>query len=281
MATIIVNRSWLSAPIDRPMVATITSVEPRAFMPVASASASRRVSPPSSPPRKAPPNFPMRGDGDQPERQQQKLRVLEHRDEIGAQARGAEEHRHEEGDDQSAQLLVDVPRQDRRFADQDAGDEGAEHGMHADHVRGQRHQPHDHQDRGDDGEFADEGVVDPADRQRHQPPADGQAERHEGERADDALGDAQRIDVALQRQAEDHRDDDPADGVVDDGGAEDDLADGAAQEVHLAHHGGDDLDRGDRQRGAEEQRRDQPLARDPGAWRRAGIRRARSRRRTE
>ncbi len=59
MVTIIVNRSWLSAPIDRPMVATITSVEPRAFMPVASASASRRVSPPSSPPRKAPANFPI------------------------------------------------------------------------------------------------------------------------------------------------------------------------------------------------------------------------------
>ena len=38
MATIIVNRFWLSAPIDRPMVATITSVEPRAFMPQASAS---------------------------------------------------------------------------------------------------------------------------------------------------------------------------------------------------------------------------------------------------
>ena len=54
------------------------------------------------------------------------------------------------------------------------------------------------------------------------------------------------VDMALQRQAEDHRDDDPADGVVDDGGGENDLADGAAQEVHLAHHGGDDLDRGDR-----------------------------------
>jgi hypothetical protein len=59
MVTIIVNRSWLSAPIDRPMVATITSVEPRAFMPVASASDSRRDRPPSSPPRKAPVNFPI------------------------------------------------------------------------------------------------------------------------------------------------------------------------------------------------------------------------------
>ena len=58
MATIIVNRFWLSAPIDRPIVATITSVEPRAFMPQPSASDSRRVRPPSQPPMKAPPNLP-------------------------------------------------------------------------------------------------------------------------------------------------------------------------------------------------------------------------------
>ena len=38
MVTIMVKRFWLSAPIDRPMVATITSVEPRAFMPQPSAS---------------------------------------------------------------------------------------------------------------------------------------------------------------------------------------------------------------------------------------------------
>ena len=58
MATIIVKRFWLSTPIDRPIVATITSVEPRAFMPQASASDSRRVSPPSLPPTKAPANLP-------------------------------------------------------------------------------------------------------------------------------------------------------------------------------------------------------------------------------
>ena len=46
----------------------------------------------------------------------------------------AEEHRREEGRDQAAQLLVDMAGQDRRFADQDAGDEGAEHGVHADQV---------------------------------------------------------------------------------------------------------------------------------------------------
>ena len=58
MATIMVNRFWLSAPIESPIVATITSVEPRAFMPHASANDSRRVSPPISPPMKAPANLP-------------------------------------------------------------------------------------------------------------------------------------------------------------------------------------------------------------------------------
>src|SRR6516165_8596013 len=46
------------APIDSPIVAMITSVEPRAFMPQASAKASRRVSPPISPPMNAPANLP-------------------------------------------------------------------------------------------------------------------------------------------------------------------------------------------------------------------------------
>ena len=37
MVTIIENRFWLSTPMERPMVAMMTSVEPRAFMPLASA----------------------------------------------------------------------------------------------------------------------------------------------------------------------------------------------------------------------------------------------------
>ena len=37
MVTIIVNRFWLSTPIDNPMVAMITSDEPRAIKPMASA----------------------------------------------------------------------------------------------------------------------------------------------------------------------------------------------------------------------------------------------------
>ncbi len=40
MVTIMVKRFCVSAPMERPMLATITSVEPRAFMPQASASAS-------------------------------------------------------------------------------------------------------------------------------------------------------------------------------------------------------------------------------------------------
>ena len=46
IATIMVKRFWLSTPMDRPIDATITSVDPRAFIPVASAIDSLRVKPP-------------------------------------------------------------------------------------------------------------------------------------------------------------------------------------------------------------------------------------------
>ena len=58
MATIRVNRLWLSMPSDRPMVAMMTSVCPRAFIPHPSASDSRKFNPPSLPPMNAPPNLP-------------------------------------------------------------------------------------------------------------------------------------------------------------------------------------------------------------------------------
>ena len=61
---------------------------------------------------------------------------------------------------------------------------------------------------------------------------------------------------------------------------DDHLAEVAAGEVHLAHDRGDDLDRGDRQRGAEEERRHQPLAGIGQELTRATTRRARRRRRT-
>ena len=58
MATIIVKRLWLSAPIDSPREATMTSVEPRAFMPQPRASDSLHVSPLRAPPMNAPLNLP-------------------------------------------------------------------------------------------------------------------------------------------------------------------------------------------------------------------------------
>ena len=131
MATIMVKRFWLSAPIDRPIVATITSVEPRAFMPQPSASDSGARQPAEPPAREGAGELAEAGDQDQPERQKQEVRVLQD-GEIGAQAGEPEEHRHEQGDDQAAQLLVDVPGEDRRLADQNAGHEGAEHGVDAD-----------------------------------------------------------------------------------------------------------------------------------------------------
>ena len=85
MVTIMVNRFWLSAPIDSPMVATITSVEPRAFMPQASASASAPRQPADLAADEGAGELADAGDRDQAERQQQKLRVLQDR-EIGAQA---------------------------------------------------------------------------------------------------------------------------------------------------------------------------------------------------
>ena len=65
------------------------------------------------------------------------------------------------------------------------------------------------------------------------------------------------VDRAGRGEPERDRDDDPADGVLEDGGGDDDLADVAAHEIHLAHDHRDDLDRGDRQRGAEEKRGDE------------------------
>ena len=77
MATIMVKRSWLSAPMDRPMVAMMTSVEPRAFMPQASARPSRALRPPSLPPTKAAAELAEAGDQDQRDGESGDLRIAE------------------------------------------------------------------------------------------------------------------------------------------------------------------------------------------------------------
>ena len=109
---------------------------------------------------------------------QREVGILEN-GQVGAEPGQAEEHRHEQRHDEAAKLLVDVPREDRRFADQDAGDKRAEHGVDADQLRRQRHRDHDHQDGGDDRKFALEIVVGPADQAEDDAPADREARRHE------------------------------------------------------------------------------------------------------
>ena len=79
------------------------------------------------------------------------------------------------------------------------------------------------------------------------------------QRAEDALRERTQFDGAVPGEAEDDREDDPAERIVDDRGGHDDLAERAPHEVHLADRHRDDLDRRDRQRRAEEQRRDQAM----------------------
>ena len=81
---------------------------------------------------KAPANLPTLAISDQQAGEQQQTADRFEDREVGAEAGQAEEHRHEQRRDQAAQLLLDMPRQDRRSPDQDAGDEGAEHGVDAD-----------------------------------------------------------------------------------------------------------------------------------------------------
>ena len=85
-----------------------------------------------------------------------------------------------------------------------------------------------------------------------------------------------QIHRALGGDARDHRDDDPGDGVVEDGGGQDQLADVAADDADLHQGHGDDLDRRDRHRGAEEQRGDQRvlMRRDDVGRQRIGQRHA-------
>jgi len=63
----------------------------------------------------------------------------------------------------------------------------------------------------------------------------------------------------MRGDARDHGDDDPGDGIVEDRRGEDELAQIAPHRADVDQHHGHDLHRGDRQRRAEEQRRDQPV----------------------
>ena len=79
MVTIIVKRSWLIAPIESPIVATMTSVEPRAFMPQARASDSATGEPTQCASQERSGELADARDGDQAEGKKSKLRIPEHR----------------------------------------------------------------------------------------------------------------------------------------------------------------------------------------------------------
>ncbi|MCP1915286.1 hypothetical protein J2R96_007766 [Bradyrhizobium elkanii] len=132
---------------------------------------------------------------------------------MGAEAGKPEEYRQEQARDQPAQPLVGLPGQDRGFPDQHAGDEGAEHGVHADQMRDHRHPAHQQQDHGDHRRRRDQIVVGPADQPEHQPPADREADREEGEGAELRLRDREDVEAVARGKAEDDSDDDPAEGV--------------------------------------------------------------------
>jgi hypothetical protein len=88
-------------------------------------------------------------------------------------------NRHEQCGDEAAELPVNMLRQDRRFADQDAGDERTEDILYADPVGDQRHADHDQKDDCDNGEFAFKIIVGPPDQLEHDRATDRKARNHE------------------------------------------------------------------------------------------------------
>ncbi len=94
---------------------------------------------------KAPENFPILAMTMRPKASSARCGIAQNGD-VGVQPGEREEYRHEQRNDEAAELFVDVAGEDRRFADQDAGDEGAEHGIDAEQLRGQRHRAHDDQE---------------------------------------------------------------------------------------------------------------------------------------
>src|SRR5215475_8292510 len=133
--------------------------------------------------------------------------------------------------------------------------------MHADEMRDQRHDPHDHQNHRDHGKVALEIVVRPPNQEIDDPAAKGEARDQEHGGPQDGLGNAHDVDRARLSEAEGDCDDHPADGIFADRRGDDDLSEIAPGEAHFAHDRRHDLDRGNRQSGAEEERREQALIR--------------------
>jgi hypothetical protein len=238
------------------MEATITSVEPRAFHATADRERLGSRQSAEATTDEGSEELADTRERDETDGEPQEAWLGE-RGDIDGEAHEGEEHRHEEADDESAQLGAKLPGEHRRLSEQHPGDERTEHEMDAEHVGEQRQQTGDHEDGGDVGHLAGESVVRPAKDAEHQPAAEGEAQDEKQRDTEDAVGNAGDVEGTAQRQTERDRQDDPADGVVEDRCGDDDLSDRAAQESQLAHDQRHDLYRGNRQRGAEEERRDQ------------------------
>jgi hypothetical protein len=172
---------------------------------------------------------------------------------VGVQAGKRKEDRHEQGDDEAAQLLVDVAGQDRRLADENPGHERTQRGVYTNQIRDERHRAHDHENRGDHRHFADKTVVGPADDAEHETPPERKTRRKKDCRSEDALTHGERVQVSVNREAKGDRDDDPSDRVVDDGRGDQRHPDVSAHETHLAHDHRHDIHRGNRQRRTDKQ----------------------------
>ncbi len=140
----------------------------------------------------------------------------------------------------------------------DSRHECAEHRMHADEIGEQRQRDHQHEDDADDRHLDDEAVIHPADDARDPAVPERETNNEENDRPADADEHRPEDDLSVRGEPADERENRPADGVVQDRCGEDDLAEIAPEEIHLAQHGGDDLHRGNRERRREEKRCDHP-----------------------
>ena len=95
--------------------------------------------------------------------------------------------------------------------------------MHPNQFRGQAQDQHDEQNGGDDRDFDHQVVVGPADDPSHHTPPDREADSQKKESTENAQAHISEAYGAMGGDARDHGDDDPGDGVIENGGGKDEL----------------------------------------------------------
>ncbi len=143
--TMIENICWFRMPSDSPMVATTSSIAPRAFMATAMDRLSQKRSPPHRPPSVHPDQLAQAGDGHHQRQHAPAPQVLQ----VHLQADGAEEDRRQEREHDRLQLADGLLLQLGHLAKRGPGDERPEHGVDADPFgggpAGQRDDDQEHQ----------------------------------------------------------------------------------------------------------------------------------------